>query len=343
MYFICRKKMSEVKAKLNWGILEKDLQLRYTWKISRNSSAFKTNFFISTGDGLHNGMGEVAPNIRYGETPGLIREQFSTFMESFASEIMEPLQLASQLKDAGFCNSLRFGIESAFVHYLCNSRGLTVYEYLGLGKPAPVPTFYSLPIMDPAELAPFVKKHGLQRFRHLKVKINNENGLDLVNEAAKLASGPLAIDANEAWTDPDKLLGFCEKLKRIDVLFMEQPMPAAMQKEYAYLKPLSPFSLMADESVTDDPDFKQLSSCFHGVNMKLMKAGGYINGLRIMQETRRHGMKAMIGCMVETSLGISSALHLCSLADHADLDGFLILQEDPFGLAVEQEGFLSLS
>ena len=119
-------------------------------------------------------------------------------------------------------------------------------------------------------------------------------------------------------------------------------MPAALESEYVYLKQKSPYDIYADESVLDKPDFESLAQQFHGVNMKLMKAGGYLNGKRILEEAANSGLKTMIGCMVETSLGIWSALQLGSLAQTADLDGFLIVKSEPFNMVREEKGILHL-
>jgi L-Ala-D/L-Glu epimerase len=117
-------------------------------------------------------------------------------------------------------------------------------------------------------------------------------------------------------------------------------MPAGMDDEYMYVKKQSPFLLVADESVCDHADFGELKHQFHGINMKLMKAGGYINGLRLLNEAVKHNMHTMVGCMIETSLGISSAMNLCAGVEFVDLDGFMIVKDEPFGLIRETNGTL---
>jgi hypothetical protein len=139
--------------------------------------------------------------------------------------------------------------------------------------------------------------------------------------------------------DTINLIQFLPKLKKYPILFVEQPMPAYLKEEYVYLKKHTPFPLMADESVLDRPDMSALEKQFHGINMKLMKAGGYLNGLRILNEARRRKMKTMVGCMVETTLGIHSAWNLCAGVDYADLDGCLILANEPFEMLNEENGF----
>jgi L-alanine-DL-glutamate epimerase-like enolase superfamily enzyme len=115
-----------------------------------------------------------------------------------------------------------------------------------------------------------------------------------------------------------------------------------MINESIYLKKHFPFTLFADESVTDKADFSQLKLMFDGINVKLMKAGGYFNALQLLKGAKANKLKTMIGCMVETTLGISSGMHLCSLADYADLDSFLVVKNEPFGLLKEEDGVLHL-
>ena len=194
--------------------------------------------------------------------------------------------------------------------------------------------------MKIGEIGEFIVKYNLQRFKSLKIKVNSSEGYETIKEVAKHYANPLKIDANEAWTNPDELLLFFEKIKEFNIEFIEQPLPAKLKKEYIYLKQKSGFELIADESVTNSPDFNELKGQFHGVNMKLMKAGGYIEGINILNGAKEAGLKTMIGCMVETTLGISSAMNLCNAINYIDLDGFFIIKNEPFKLVSEKEGLL---
>lgn len=325
---------------LTWTITELKLNLIYNWKISRNETSFKTNFAIEVSDGSTKGIGEVAPNIRYGETPPLVLQQFAEFMSGAPSDYL-PVENFEQLLNAfSLFNSLRFGIESAYIHYHCKKNNIKVNELLEIEPPAAISTTYTLPIMEPAAIKPFIERYRLQRFSSLKIKINQESGEDMIREVIKTSGQPLMIDANEAWTNPDELLKLLYDLKKANILLVEQPLPGHLKEEYKYLKKKTPFSLIADESVTNAPDWSELSAQFHGINMKLMKAGGYKNGAKILNEAKKRSMKRMIGCMVETTLGISSAMNLCAGIDFIDLDGFFLIDNEPFGLVKEVDGKL---
>jgi L-alanine-DL-glutamate epimerase-like enolase superfamily enzyme len=327
---------------LDWQIEALALELKYTWKISRNVSEGKINLFLRVTDGQFTGIGEAAPNIRYQETPQELILQFGKLIAAGLNHVRSLEDLETVLRAQKPANALRFAVESAYIHFICQKQNLTVPDFLGVPEPLPIATTYSLPIMEPELIAGFIQENNLTRFPALKVKVNQETGLDLVQEVAKHFTGPLLIDANEAWTEPETLLNFLESLQLYNILFIEQPMPAAEAEGYVYLKKKSPYDIYADESVLDMPDFEALKQQFHGVNMKLMKAGGYLNGKRILEEAANFGLKTMIGCMVETSLGIWSAMQLGRYAQTADLDGFLILKDDPFKIVREEGGIIYL-
>ncbi|WP_156140561.1 enolase C-terminal domain-like protein [Sporocytophaga myxococcoides] len=251
--------------------------------------------------------------------------------------------LQNLLNFTQICNSLRFGIESAYIHFLSKIQNLPVYSFLGLDEPKNIFTAYTLPIMQIGEIQSFYKHHQLERFKYLKLKINSENGFDLLKEVRKLSAQSIMIDANESWQNVEELIKFLEKIKKDNIVFVEQPLPYNFEEEYKYLKQNSTLDIYADESITDKADFSNLSEQFHGINMKLMKSGGYLNGIRLLKDAKKHGLKTMIGCMIETSLGISSAMNLCSLTDYNDLDGFFIIDNEPFNLLTEKKGQLFYS
>ncbi|UYZ65039.1 dipeptide epimerase [Hymenobacter weizhouensis] len=330
-----------------WTLTPLLLPLRYTWKISRNASTTKTNLLVEVADESGpSGRGEAAPNVRYDETPELLQQQFRALQEAGLGRCTTLEGLAELLDAHAPAHALRFALESAWVHREAARAGQAVWQWLGVPAPprAGVPTAMTVPIMEPGAVAEFVQAHQLSRFSPLKIKVNRDAALDLLAEVTRLLPGhPLIIDGNEAWPDADSLRRDWEQLRQLPglrVRLLEQPLPAACATDYRALKGQLGCPVFADESVTDAADFQDIARQFDGVNMKLMKAGGYLNGLRILRHTRAHGLQTMLGCMVETSLGIWSALQVSALADVCDLDGFLVVQNEPFGLVQEEEGRL---
>ena len=325
---------------LNWNIETIRLNLKYTWKLSRNATDFKLNNIITVGDGKQVGKGEVAPNIRYNETPEGMLQSFERFAAVAPTEPIHIEAFTELLDSLKLPNALRFGIESAYIHFRCAQTGESICNYLGVQAPTEVFTSFSLPIMPVNEIASFYQTYNLARFKRLKLKVNAESAHELLSALSTVSKQPLIIDANEGWKNPEELIPFLHALKPYNIEVIEQPMPAGMDDEYAFVKKQSPYPLIADESVCDHADFATLQHQFHGINMKLMKAGGYINGLRLLNEAVKHNMRTMVGCMIETSLGISSAMHLCSGVEFVDLDGFMIIKDEPFGLVAENSGML---
>jgi L-alanine-DL-glutamate epimerase-like enolase superfamily enzyme len=326
---------------VNWSITPIVLDLKYTWKISRNASDQKTNLIITCSDGKLSGKGEAAPNIRYDESAELGIKQFESILQEL-ERIDDLSSLQSLLKEKRIFNSLAFAIESAWTHFQSSLQKKPVSALLGLQPPGEVGISYTIPIMDTGLLKSFYNDNRLHRFPYIKLKVNHEDAYESLKHLVSFCSSPIMVDANESFTDVEQCIYWMEKIKRIPLVFLEQPMPAGMRAESEYLKKYSPFTLFADESVTDHAEFSDLKKSFDGMNMKLMKAGGYQNGIRLLQDAKTNNMKTMIGCMVETTLGISSAMQLCSLVDYADLDSFLLLKEEPFNLVDERDGILSL-
>ncbi len=329
---------------LKWSIEELKLPLKFVWKIARGSKAFTHIFIIRVRDESFCGEGEISFNIRYGETPEVIKESFEKFQRTFPSSIGSVEELINFLNDGEYPASFRFGVESAFVHYLALLVEKPVNELLGVPAINSVKTSFSIPIMEPGKVGEFIKQHNLSRFRSLKIKVGQDGGLDLVREVEKYYSGNLRIDANEAWTDPDEVIGFIEALgDSCPVEFLEQPMKASCHDEYLYLKDQAEVDIMADESILSGDVTDYHRDRFHAINIKLMKSGGYMKAIKQLRDAKELGLKTMIGCMVETSLGISSAMNIAHGVDYLDLDGSLLLEKDPFNLITEEKGKLFFS
>ena len=328
-----------------WTLTTHELPLRYVWKISRNASTTKTNLVVQATQAGYRGRGEAAPNVRYGETPALLQAQFAGLLAHGLPHADTLPDLTALLAARPVAHALRFALEAALTHCLAARAGQPVWQWLGVPRPAPrVATAFSLPIMEPGAVASFIATHRAERFKLLKIKVNQADGLALLRAVAAAVPGrPLLVDGNEAWPDADSLLRFLEAAAAVPGLrlhLLEQPLPAACAADYRYLRPRVAVPLLADESVTDEADFEEIARQFHGVNVKLMKAGGYQRGIELLRRTRAHGLLPMLGCMVETSLGIWSALQLSALADVHDLDGVLIVRDEPFGLVREEGGEL---
>lgn len=328
---------------LHWSINQIKLELKYSWKIARNTSEYKINSIITCSEGQFIGKGEAAPNIRYNETPEILLNSFEKFLSSGANEIKNVNDLSILLNKINVPNALRFGIEQAYIHFICSQRNESIYNFLKIEKPSKTKTCYTLPIMEPADIITFFNNNNLNRFAYLKIKISVNGALEEVKTLTSIYKKPILIDANEAWKDPDALINFIDSLKGLNIAMIEQPMHSSMVNEYKYVKPRASLPLMADESFCSHVDFTELKLQFDAVNMKLMKAGGFLNGLRLIYEAKKHGFKTMVGCMVETTLGMSGAYAFSGLCNLSDLDGYMLVKNEPFNLLSEKNGEVTLN
>jgi glutamate racemase len=327
---------------ITWKIRPIELALKFPWALSRGSSTEKTNFVITVGEEGIEGRGEVAFNTRYGESASEVLSQFQHFVETVPGHFGGIEALSSHLRFSEMFPSLKAGIEIAYVNFIAALSDRPVPELLGLHGIKRIKTSFSIPIMEPGKIESFIKEHNLSRFTALKVKIAEEGALDLCREIARHYSGPLRLDANEGFSDVDSFARFAEQvIKDCEVDFFEQPLKASDHDGLLAAKKISPRPLIADESLTDSEVTEYHKERFHGVNIKLMKAGGYLKALRQMRDARSHGLKVMLGCMIETSLGISSAMNICYGLDFLDLDGHLLIAKDPFSLLSEEGGVLT--
>ena len=327
---------------LTWQIEALHLSLKYNTDVSGNAGQERINFLVQVSDGKLNGFGEAAPQLRFGETPELLLQQYKVLLMAGLAQVKNLEDLLQLLVEHQPVNSLRFAVEAAYLHYFCQLHSIPVNQLLRQRPPHHQPTCCSLPAMEPETALHYIHEQRIDRFCCLKLRVSQETDTKLIHQVLYATEKPLILEGSESWTDPDKLLAFLKSLDGERVIFMEQPMPASMGCAYAHIKNQTPIPLVADESVTDEADFELLREEFHGVNIKLMKAGGYLNAVRLLHEARKYGLMAMIGSMVETSLGIWCALQLSSGFDFASLDGFLMLSEEPFKLVKEHNGVLYL-
>jgi L-alanine-DL-glutamate epimerase-like enolase superfamily enzyme len=331
------------KGPTRLDVSRKRLLLRHTWTISRNSSDVKDNVFVRLErDGLV-GWGEAAPNVRYHQS---------------AEQTIAAIETARPLIEAGDWRhyvDLRAQWERAIPDQSCACAALDIaildwvgrklnaplYRLFGLdaGK-APVTTF-SIGIDTPEVLKEKVKE--AKDFPVLKIKVGTENDAQIIAAVRAVTDRPLRVDANEGWRDKEQALERILWLQKMGVELIEQPLPAAMIEETAWLKERVEIPIVADEAVKGAGDIPKLAEAYDGINIKLMKAGGIQEAIRMIHVARALGLKIMLGCMIESSVAIAAAAQISPLVDYADLDGNLLIANDPFtGIGVK-EGKLILN
>jgi L-alanine-DL-glutamate epimerase-like enolase superfamily enzyme len=204
--------------------------------------------------------------------------------------------------------------------------GRPVYQLLGLRRAGP-PTSWTIWLGDPDDMARRTEKILGRGFKRLKLKLGGRDGLDAerVNSVRAVTDLPLQCDVNEAWT-LDEALDYLPQMAMLQ--YCEQPLPAG-DPGGPELKRRSPIPIYVDEDCHGLADVAACAERAHGINIKLAKAGGIRESVRMVHAARALGLGVMLGCMVESGLGIAAGAHVASLMDHVDLDGNLLLAEDP--------------
>ena len=180
------------------------------------------------------------------------------------------------------------------------------------------------------------------KFNILKVKVGLDTDKQMIETIRTVTDLPLAVDANQGWTDRFKALDMIYWLREHGVVMVEQPMPVGRIEDQVWLNERSPLPLFGDESVQGVDDVRRAVGVFKGINIKLMKCGGLRNAHKMVELARALGLKVMLGCMTETSCAVSAAAQLSPAVDFADLDGNLLISNDLFTGVTVVDGKLTL-
>ena len=321
----------------------KDLKLTYTWTISRESSDVKHNVFVKiTRDGV-TGIGEAGPNIRYNETAEStieVIEKAKPLIEK--SDLWNFVDLGYAIRDlAEEQTAAKCALDIALMDWMTQSLNVPLYKYLGLNKNKAPVTSYSIGI-DTIEIMQ-KKIREAEQYPILKIKLGSDNDEEIMKAVRQVTDKTVRVDANEGWKDKHEALEKTNWLETIGVEFVEQPMPAAMFDETRWLRDRAGIPIIADEAVKSAADIPKLAHAYDGINIKLMKSGGIQEAMRMIWMARSLGMKIMLGCMVESSCAIAAGAHISPLVDYADLDGNLLIANDPFKSVSVEKGRLVLS
>lgn len=310
-----------------------ELALRETWTIARNSSSHKTNVLVTLSHEGLEGLGEAAPNVRYGEdwrsvvaaidAAGVLPVPGSPTASGCYDGIID--RLAEALPGAP---AARAAIDLALHDLAGRHAGIPVFKRFGADPARMPPTSYSIGLDTPAAMQ--AKVRAASGFASFKVKVGRGDDRATLEAIRAVTDKPLIVDANEAWTDRSQALDMIRFMAGIGVTLVEQPLPAADRDGARWLHERSPLPLVADEAVLGADDLDDLVGACAVVNVKLQKTGGLRAAARLIERARALGFGVMIGCMIESSLGITAAAHLAPLCDYADLDGHLLIQDDPF-------------
>ena len=274
------------------------------------------------------GFGEAAPIDRYDETASSAMAFVESHGELLGDDPFALEEIGARLAGVPVDRAAMSALDAA-LHDLCGKLvGLPVWRLLGLAGAGP-PTSWTISLGDPDEMAKKAERAG--RFKRLKLKLGGRDGLDVerVEAVRGVTDVPLQVDVNEYWT-VDETFDALPRLAALGVEYCEQPIPAREALDTPQLKKRAPIPIYLDENCHTSADVAACARVAHGVNVKLAKAGGIREAIRVVHAARALGLGVMLGCMVETGLGIAAGAQIASLFDHVDLDGNLLLAEDPW-------------
>ena len=319
------------------GVETLTVRTKRTFAIARGSSDEFERVMLTLEEGGVAGRGEAAPTDYYEQNAASVAETLERV------RVQDPWDVEGTLRENNFLPpSALAALDSALHDLAARTLGVPVYRLLGLACPKPT-SAYTLSIADRGTTLREAEK--LSGFPILKMKVGDREDLATVRAVAEASDAALWVDANEAFSQ-EKAAGVARELKETGaVRLIEQPIPASAGPGtlHEVTDAAEPVPVIADESAVDARDVPRLAGCVSGVNVKLAKCGGIRRALEMIHVARAHGMLVMLGCMVETSLGIAAAAQVSGLVDFVDLDGAMLLADDPFAGLVYEKGRILLS
>jgi L-Ala-D/L-Glu epimerase / N-acetyl-D-glutamate racemase len=304
------------------------LQLAQTFVISREATDFADVVHVSlTHDGV-TGVGEAAPVERYDESAASALRFVDDHGHLVGEDPFALEDVGERLASIPGEQAAKAALDAALHDLQGKLLGIPAFRLLGLPRTGP-PTSWTIWLGDPDDMAQRAEK-ATASYRRLKLKLGGRDGLDVdrvraVREATDL---PLMVDVNEAWLLEEALEALPE-LAELGVEYCEQPLRAGDQGG-PELKGRSPIPIYVDEDCHTLADVAKCAQIAHGINIKLAKSGGIRDAIRMTHAARALRMGVMLGCMLESGLGIAAGCCVAPLCDHVDLDGNLLLRDDPW-------------
>ena len=313
-----------------------DLPLKHTFTISRGSIDVQQTLVVELADQRHSGYGEATTNDYYGFTLANMRaalERLRPQIEGMHLETPEDFWdlLQPELADNPFAHC---ALDQAAYDLWGKQQGQPVYRLWGL-EPESMPlTNYTIGI-DTIEIM-VQKMNELPDWPVYKIKLGTPHDLEIVRELRQHTDAAFRVDANCGWSAAETIDNSLA-LKELNVEFIEQPLPADQWAEMEKVFAASALPVVADESCIVPEDVERCSGHFHAINIKLVKCGGLTPARRMIARARELNMQVMVGCMTESTVGISAIAQLLPLLDYVDMDGALLLSQDiASGVTIDQ-------
>ena len=306
----------------------------HPFRIARSEHAAYHHWLVRVEHDGDEGWGEAAPSRRYGETAETVASALDELLPLIGDDPYATAAIERRLDGHLWENaSAKTAISAALYDLVGRRHGLPLYRWLGLDLARVPPTSFTIGIAEPEEMRRKVEEAG--PYPILKIKMGFAGDVEVLERIRAMTDKPIRVDANEGWTRAEALTRL-PALEDLGVELLEQPVPAADREGLALVSGATAIPVVADESCRTTADLAGLLGVVDAVNVKLAKTGSIGEAARLMTAARALHFGVFLGCMVESSLGIAAAAHLAPLADWVDLDGHLLLSDDPFeGLRLE--------
>ena len=312
------------------------LELAETFVISRESQDSAEVVHVTLAHEGFEGRGEAAPVDRYGETAASALAFVERHGELVGDDPFALEEIGARVGELEGEQAAKAALDAALHDLQGKLLGVTVNRLLGLPRAGP-PTSWTVWLGDPDDMARRAEQ-AASRFRRLKLKLGGGDGGDVerVRAVRGVTDLPLMVDVNEWWT-LDEALDACGELASLGVEYVEQPLREG-DPDGAELRRRAPLPIYVDEDCHTLTDVAACREIAHGINVKLAKSGGIREAIRMAHAARALGLGVMLGCMIESGLGIAAGCAVAPLCDHVDLDGNLLLARDPAAGPVFADG-----
>jgi L-Ala-D/L-Glu epimerase len=302
------------------------LKSKYPFRIAHGIRLSTDTFIVELLKNGVSGLGEATPVPYYGITPAVMDDIILANKNLIENTIWDhPSELWEQLFLVLKNTFVSCAIDLAAYDIWAKNKGQKLYEALGLKVNNAIKSNYTIGIDEPEKMAQKMLEYD---FPVYKIKLGTEKDVEIVRYLRSKTNATFRVDANCAW-GVDEAIKNINEFKKLNVEFVEQPLKADNKDGMRELKKHSLLPLMADESCIKVEDVDACYGLFDGVNIKLAKCGGITPALRMIANARNKNMRVMMGCMTESSIGISSIGHLTPLLDYVDMDGALLISNDP--------------
>jgi L-alanine-DL-glutamate epimerase-like enolase superfamily enzyme len=312
-----------------------DLKLTTPFRISRHVQLVAENVLTQiTHDGI-TGLGEAAPSEHYGEYRETVLAALALYANELGDDPFAIEDILNRIERKLRLNpSARAAIDIALYDLVGKLLHIPVYKLLGLNAAKTPQTSFTIGIDTPENMA--TKALAARDYPILKIKVGTKNDVANLKAIRQVSNATIRVDANTAWSAKEAIRNI-NMLAEYNIEFVEQPVSPYDLDGLKLIRQHVKLPIITDETSITVEDIPRLAGYVDGINIKLVKCGGIRHALKMIHVARAHNLKIMLGCMIESAIGITAAAHLSPLVDYADLDGNLLVDDDPFtGVKVEK-------